>query len=324
MSRRKIVDAGSKLAHRRQRSSYNFFPVHFHAAGQDDAVCVRTMGPPCVHDGIFAYMLAYFLLFSTLMLPGRALGQEIHATVLGEVARPGTYAVKEGDRLSSLLDRAGGFADNAWLRGAALSRESARVQRGPLLRDLISRIEREVFAKPGEQERKRKFIRQLSELKPGSRIPVRLTHLRLLKGSEDDLPLEDGDALLVPSRTNLVTVTGAVKTPGAVSLSSPKTDPEDYIRRAGGFTEDADRNHVYLLKADATVTSLSREWIHWNPEESRWEIPAFRKQGPRVEPGDTIVVPKRPGSKAWARDIKDLPQLLMQIHALTGVRVDPP
>jgi protein involved in polysaccharide export with SLBB domain len=266
---------------------------------------------------------AIMFLAMTLFARG-ALAQEASVTILGAVKHPGTYSLSEGEKLSSLIERAGGFSDNAWLRGAALSRESAGAKKGELLRDRVSRLEREVFAMSGEEEQKRVFVMTLSGLKPGRTIPVRLAHPRLLKGSRDDLPLEGGDALFVPSRTGIVTVIGAVKMPGAVSPLSPKTDPEDCIRMAGGFGEDADRKHAYILKADGTAIPLSREWIRWNLEESRWEIPAFREPTPRVEPGDTVVVPKKPVRSAWARAIKDLPRLLMEIHALTGVRVDPP
>ncbi|PWB62250.1 MAG: hypothetical protein C3F14_10145, partial [Deltaproteobacteria bacterium] len=163
----------------------------------------------------------------------------------------------------------------------------------------------------------------LQTLAPIPRLPVKLAHPRLLKGTGDDLPLEDGDVLAVPSKSGTVAVTGAVESPGVVSLDEAKTDPAAYIRRAGGFTENADRKHVYLLKADGTALPVYRKWIRWNVKAARWEIPAFQGPGPRVEAGDTVVVPKQ-ARAAWARSSKDLRRLLMEIHALTGVRVDPP
>lgn len=253
-----------------------------------------------------------------------ALAQDAAVTVLGAVRRPGTYGLANGEKLSSLITRAGGFADNAWLRGAVLSRESARAGKDARLKDLISTIERKVFMKPGEEGQKREFIRRLSTLKPGNLLPVRLAHPRLLKGSEDDLLLEGGDTLHVPSGTENVTVIGAVKMPGAGAPYAPEADLKGYIRGAGGFTEDADRENAYLLKPGGTAHPLSREWIRWNFRESRWEIPAFLEPAPQVEPGDTIVVPRKPLRSGWARAIKDLPRLLSEVHALTGVRVDPP
>jgi len=210
------------------------------------------------------------------------------------------------------------------MNGAAISRHSARAQGEARLRDLVSSIERKVFAVPGEEARKREFLLKLSELEPKELIPVRLAHPRLLKGSEGDLPLEDGDSLLVRSKKDLVAVIGAVRTPRAFSPSSSETDPGNYIREAGGYAEDADRKHAYLIKADGAARPISREWIRWNAGRSRWEIPAFSEPSPQVEPGDTIVVPRKPAPSSWARDIDGLARLLMEIHVLTGVRIDPP
>ena len=252
--------------------------------------------------------------------------QEIGATVLGSVARPGAYAFQKGDRLSSLVERAGGYADNAFLRGAALTRDSARAGNRKTLDDAISLLEERAFAAPGDEDRMRGFFDGLKKLSPVTRLPIRLAHPRLLKETEDDLPLEDGDSLAIPARTDKITVAGEVKNGGSrIELPyGAKTRFEDYLRMAGGLTGDADPDHAYLIKADGTAAPLARGPVRWNTEQSRWEISALVGHGPSIEPGDTIVVPGKPARSTWARSIRDLPRLLMEIHALTGVRVDPP
>lgn len=267
---------------------------------------------------------AFACLPMLMIAGGSAFGQEIRVSVKGEVVRPGEYAVRKGDRLSSLLERAGGFTDNAWMGRAAISRHAARAHGEPHLRDLVSGIERIVFARPDEEAPKREFLRKLSDLAPKGMIPVRLAHPRLLKGSDDDIPLEDGDSLLVRSRKDPVLVIGAVKAPGAVPPSQPNADPGDYVRESGGYAEDADRKHAYLISADGTAIPLYRGLIRWNPAKSRWEVPALSEPAPRVEPGDTIVVPRKPARESWARDFDGLQRHLMEIHVLTGVRIDPP
>lgn len=266
---------------------------------------------------------AFLFLLVAVSAPMSARGEERTATVSGAVARPGTYPLLPEDRISTLIGRAGGYSDNSFLRGASLTRVSARARNRKALDEAISRIALEAFSVPGDEESKRGFLERLKDLSPGARIPVRLSHPRLMKGSEEDLSLEDGDVLTVPLKTGAVTVVGAVRKPGIVLLDGPAADPFVLVGKAGGFTEVADGGHLYLLKAEGSTVPLPREWIRWNPRESRWEIPRLVGNQPRAEPGDTIVVPGMPSS-SWARGIRDLPRLLMEIHVLTGNRVDPP
>ena len=99
---------------------------------------------------------------------------------------------------------------------------------------------------------------------------------------------------------------------------------EEYIRAAGGFAENADRDGVYLLKAEGAAVPLSEPWVRWSETESRWEIKAFRKDRPAVEAGDRIVVPAKPGGplpKSAARKIREL---LRDVARITGTAVDLP
>lgn len=259
---------------------------------------------------------------------GMAIGSWVFArektcSISGAVGRPGAFPLRKGERISTLIDRAGGFADNAFLRGAVFSRVSARERNRKALEETISRLEKEAFSAPGDEGAKRGFLERLKKLSPGMRIPVRISHSRLMKGSGDDWILEDGDALAVPAKPGSVTVSGAARTPGPVPVGDPGADPRDLVGKAGGFAEDADREHPYLLKAEGTAVPLWREWIRWNPGETRWEIPRLLEAVPAAEPGDTVVVPRKPAS-SWSRGIRDLARLLMEIHVLAGERVDPP
>jgi protein involved in polysaccharide export with SLBB domain len=264
------------------------------------------------------------LLFITLF-PSVSFGQEVRATVRGGVARPGTYTVPTVSRLSSLIEKAGGYADNALLAGAILTRKTLIDTQKATLREHISRVEAEALAAPDDEGAKRAFLDSLKRLDPTGRMPIRLMHLRLLKGGGHDFPLEDGDTLEIPVDKMPVTVAGDVRNRDrSTSPHSGKSDFNDYIRLAGGFSEEADRDNVYLLKGGATAILLSQQWIRWDAAHSRWEFTAFRGDVARIEPGDTIVVPKKPAPGSWARNVRGLPRLLMEIHALTGVRVETP
>ena len=244
----------------------------------------------------------------------------ITVSVEGEVRRPGAFTLPTGATLSSLLLAAGGATDNANLPGATLTRESAKAAQGAELRGIVERLSRARAEKPGGAEAWRAFLEGLSALPPLGRVPTPLSHPRLLKGSPKDLPLEEGDVLRIPGRKGTVTVYGAVRAAGRVTLpQAPDGSADEYVRRAGGYREDADRGHLYLLRQDGTVVPQSSGRIVWNPDASRWEIPALTGRGTPIGPGDTIFVPGKPSPGSRAASVRDFHELLMRAAAITGV-----
>ncbi|HNT69968.1 MAG TPA: SLBB domain-containing protein, partial [Syntrophorhabdaceae bacterium] len=252
-------------------------------------------------------------------------------TVGGEVKYPGVYTVQKGERLSSLLERAGGYTDKAYLRGAVFTRVRVRELQQKNLEEVSVRLERELLsagasqmsaaisreeieAKRAEYEQKQKFIDTLKRLKATGRFTIRLAHLRLLKGSEYDIELEEGDILHIPSAINVVNVAGSTMFQGSF-LYSENLSYKDYIEMSGGYTRNADESNVFILKADGSAMK-PKSSIFWNSNRSRWEIAALGETVKEVEPGDTVVVPEKIERVAWLRDIKDITQILANV-ALT-------
>jgi protein involved in polysaccharide export with SLBB domain len=257
------------------------------------------------------------------------------ATINGETMFPGTYTIKKGERLSSLIERAGGYTDRAYLRGVVFIRERVRELQQKSLEEMIMRLERELLAESSVQvstavspeeiqakkveiESKQKFIESLKKVKATGRMSVRIAHLRLLKGSEYDIELEEGDRLFIPSVNSVVNVVGSVMSQGSF-IYSDKLDYKEYIEMTGGYSRYADTDNVYVLKVDGTAKKLSRGFLNWNPFKSRWEVSAFGEEIKEIEPGDTIVVPEKLERIAWLREIKDITQILMQMAVTAGV-----
>jgi protein involved in polysaccharide export with SLBB domain len=272
--------------------------------------------------------IALFLLPGAALaaiLPGtaRALGgpQPVTVSVEGEVRRPGAYTLPPGATLSTLILAAGGFSDNADMRGASLARVSARQGQQAELREMAGRLAPEPGAAEAAREAARPVVALLEDLRPSGRVPIRLTHPRLLKNSPRDLPLEEGDVLRIPSKADSVTVAGAVRgAPGAVPFT-PKTPLKEYIRRAGGYADDADRNQVFLLRADGTTADLSPGFVSWNPVASRWEVTALAGGPPEIGPGDTIVVPRTPPPGLPSDSARKLPEILRRAAEIAGAPV---
>ena len=256
------------------------------------------------------------------------------ASIGGEVVFPGRYSIKKGERLSSLIERAGGYSDLAYTRGAIFTRESVRAMQQKSLTEMVERMERELIsqssvelstaaskesisATQAELEQKQKFLVSLRELKATGRMTVRIGHLRLLKGSEYDIMLEDGDSLTIPARNDVVTVVGSVMTHGSY-IYSDEYSYDNYIDMAGGYTKFADKKNVFIVKVDGSAKK-ARGAVSWNPFKERWEMTAFGEKIKEIEPGDTIVVPEEIGRIAWLREIKDVTQVLMQLAVTAGV-----
>ncbi len=256
-------------------------------------------------------------------------------SISGEIRFPGTYIIKNGETLSSLITRAGGYTDMAYLRGAIFTREDVRRIQQQSIEDMAQRLERELLAegsveasaalsreeieaKKLSMEQRQKLVTSLKKIRAPGRMAIRLSHLRLLKNSEYDIELKEGDSLFIPVRSSAVNVLGAVMSRGSFVFSD-RFDYKDYIGMAGGYTKYADEDNVYVLRADGTAMKLSRGFFNWSSSRSRWELSAFSGDTKKIQPGDSIVVPEKLDRIAWLRQFKDLTQVLYQVALTTGV-----
>lgn len=256
-------------------------------------------------------------------------------TIQGELRFPGVYPIRRGERLASLIERAGGYSEYAYLRGAVFTRERLREIQQKNMEEIIIRLERElmsasaaqaavatsseeVSARKAEAEQKQKFLESLKKLKATGRLTIRLGHLRLLKGSDFDIELEGGDTLYIPVSNNIVNVAGSVMTQGSFIYSNAFSS-KDYVELAGGASRWADTNSTYIMKADGSAMKVSRGLFSWNSAQTRWEMATFGESAKEVEPGDTIVVPEKVERIAWLREIKDIAQIIANLAISAGV-----
>jgi hypothetical protein len=162
------------------------------------------------------------------------------------------------------------------------------------------------------------FIDALKNTKATGRLTIRLAHLRLLKGSDYDIQLENNDSLEIPINNNVVNVVGAVMSNSTLTYTD-KSSAKDYISMAGGYARYADAGNTYVLKVDGSARRLSTGWINWNGSAERWEAAGFGTEIKPIEPGDTIVVPEKLDRIAWLREIKDITQILANMATASGI-----
>ncbi len=255
-------------------------------------------------------------------------------TISGEVSYPGTYTIKRGERLSSLIERAGGFTEYAYLRGAVFTRERVRELQQRNLEEMIARMERELLAQSAtitstspesaetrktELQQKQAFIESLKKARANGRLTVRLARVDLLKGSSYDIELESGDVLCIPMNNKVVNVVGAVMS-NASLVYVDDASPKDYVQMAGGYSRYADRGHMYVLKVDGSARELSGGGIfNWNDSRDHVKSPGFGGEVKQLEAGDTIVVPEKLERIAWLREIKDITIVLAQLATAAGI-----
>ncbi|GEM_PF-250338 len=247
----------------------------------------------------------------------------------GEVRFPGTYPTRKGERLSSLLERAGGLTENAFPKGAIFTRKSVQVLQQRQLDDAIDRLEQQLLSHSAStieaalspeaaQQHKASMgqrdalIAKMRSAKAKGRMSIALGPLDTFKGSASDVVLEEGDVLIVPEQPQQIQVLGAVFNQTAF-IFDKDTTVADYLDKAGGLTEDANEDALYILKVDGTAYSERQSEGFW-----------FWKKALKssvLDPGDTIVVPEQLDKIFWLREVKDMTQILYQMAVTAGVLI---
>ncbi|MBI3889949.1 MAG: SLBB domain-containing protein [Candidatus Wallbacteria bacterium] len=238
--------------------------------------------------------------------------REVAVTVRGEVRHPGTYLFKPGEKVSDLLERAGGFTVQAYPLGAIFTRVSVREHQEALKgrfileqRKLLAGEKANVARLPPEAkpisdpqatfEEAERLLARLATAPASGRISLHVDGgLRPLRGSADDVALENGDDLSVPQAPSEIVVAGEVFTDGSFLYEEGRRIVH-YVEKAGGFTRRAMRGDLFVLRADGTSVSASQSraasgggWDghHLGMSSARvnvLEMPAQR--------GDSIFVP---------------------------------
>lgn len=221
--------------------------------------------------------------------------QDGRVVITGEVRFPGTFDVRRGERLSSVLARAGGLTDEAYALGAVFTRRSAAVaeseanqrdakelevalaataQRGSLTSNVSG------GAGAGGQTAADVVNNLISELRTQpalGRITVTADPSILAVHPELDVAMEGGDVLYIPKRPSTITVTGEVLNTGSFTYKNDMS-VKDYIAMAGGTRETADEGRTFVVLPDGTARPVEESWLTFNNNQI-------------IPPGSTIVVP---------------------------------
>ena len=243
--------------------------------------------------------------------------------ISGEVRFPGAYRIKDGERLSELIERAGGFTDNAYFHGAFFVSEKAReIQQASLdkmIDDLEIRVQSVLAeqvhlmsisrdAQPeAEQQALTGLVAKLRTVKANGRMSITLAPLASFKNSAFDFELHDGDSLTIPKQPNFISVVGSVYSANSF-LYQTKYVLEDYLNQAGGPTKTADDDNIYVMKANGEVIAASQS------------NGIFRFFGSTLMmPGDTIVVPEDLERIPYLKLLHDISDIVFKVATTAGI-----
>lgn len=242
--------------------------------------------------------------------------------VEGEVIAPGLYEIQPGETMVDLIQRIGGVTPQAYLYGMQISRNSVRARQQENLNLLIRRLETQQQSEilylmanrsssdagssaalmQQQQQLTKTRIDALRKLQSNGRITLELNPDGLNLASLPDLPLEDGDRIMIPATPGFISAMGAINNENVFIYKPGRTVGE--ILEVAGLREEADKKEIFILRADGSIAgNATAGWFG-------------SINGLKLMPGDTIVVPekmdKENNRNFVMRQFKDITQILSQ------------
>jgi len=249
------------------------------------------------------------------------IGQSI--TIEGQVKFPGSYGFQEGERLSSVLRRAGGLRETAYAEGAVMIREQVRQLQEKSRQELIQQIQtNSAAARLGPalgtgdtggtlqliKAQQEQSLAQLKSHPSTGRMVIHISaDINSWANTADDIELRRGDVLTIPKRPGFVLVSGQVYNATALTFAPGKTAAW-YLSHAGGANGTANRSEIFIIRANGSVVGRhsSSGWFD------------AKVLSTKLNPGDVVVVPQKIiGSSLLWRNILTTAQIASSV-AITG------
>jgi protein involved in polysaccharide export with SLBB domain len=215
--------------------------------------------------------------------------------VKGEVAHPGGYGIQPGERLSSILARAGGFLPTSYPYGAVFERVELRDMEAKNRADLIQRVMAEqkdikIIPEMDEDDKAqaqatvlqyKRTIENLENTPPAGRLVIHISSdIKRWANTSADIQVRAGDTIYIPKRPDVVVVDGSVYNPTGISFK-PGKNAGWYLKQAGGPTALANPKGIFVVRADGSVAGGSGSIFGGGVESAE------------MRPGDMLVVPEQ-------------------------------
>lgn len=239
-------------------------------------------------------------------------GNEVMKTVKisGFVKHPGVYSFVEGKRLTDIIETAGGLTQDAELRGIVFTRASLRNKQVDIalknndkdIQMLKGRVAGGFKQDKGDQDTKLSLI-NLLENSEGEiaknytgqiSLSIEKNDIKSVSNA-DNLYVQDGDDIYIPRISNHVTVMGEVYNEQAF-VYKKGTKAKYYIKKVGGYTPNANKFRTYKVSVNGRAKKIGKN--------------------AKIEPGDTIIVPRKIAGNDWIAPFSSTLQSLCSLFVM--------
>jgi polysaccharide biosynthesis/export protein len=202
----------------------------------------------------------------------------------GEFMQPGVYTIRKGEKLSSLIQRAGGLSQQAYPYGAIFTRDRVREIQQQEMRQTSQRLQSALLSASVKQNVDaaglvaiQRMVKEMATQDFVGRVVIEADPAVLNLEPSLDVVLEAGDSLFIPKRPNFIVTVGNVLNPSALQFV-PGKGVEAYLKEVGGFARAADEDRVFVVYPNGVARPISLS--SWGGDRNL-----------SIPPGSAIVVP---------------------------------
>ena len=208
-------------------------------------------------------------------------------SISGAVNTPGTYVVSRGETLSSLIEKAEGFKDDAYPFGGILNNKRTASINAQAVDKLYTAFVQKLISKGDALFASESLPFILEELKKSTisgRVMAEFDLDVINASPELDTNLDDGDTVIIPTNTQQIYIFGEVNNPGAIRYK-PGQSIKDYLISSGGSLESADNTNIFVVYPNGELNRLTNT--------SRLSFLNRRGDEVLIYPGSVIYIPRK-------------------------------
>lgn len=239
-------------------------------------------------------------------------------SIEGAVVLPGEYTITEGESLSSIIKRAGGYKDFAYPFGGFLDNKRTKEINEIAKEKLYSKFIENILLKTdlASNEAFPLILEELRNTPVSGRIMAEFDVDLISQNPSLDTTLEDGDKILIPYITQQVYVYGEVNNTGTIRYKAGR-DLSYYLKNVGGIKESADTDNIFVVFPNGKTFQ--------NNQTGRLAFFENLSEDTNIYPGSIIYVPKKSNlaepvqvAAIWAPIISSLALSLTSLSVLNN------